>query len=227
MFISKNGKPNYQNATHNIVFDGNSLVAGQGATVQYLANKVHSLPVLASSGLTVKSFGIGSQQISSMTGGIADVNGAYESGKRNILIAWEITNSVYFGKNAVQVAEDFTAYCNAANAGFEIYAVLTIPRRQSRQNGDSSDIYNAVLEECNAEIKKNWKDIGLAGYIDLRLDGSPFKFSGYTTTDFATADAYWAAGEKSTNGISVHLNSAGYDIVAQYIAQKLRSIGVR
>jgi len=228
MFIWQKGKPNYQAATHNIVFDGNSLVAGAGASTQYLANKVHSFPILSSSGLSVKSFGIGSQTFANMSSNHSDIDSSFVSGRRNILICWEGTNSIYFGRTGDQAASDGADYVNSVkslNPSWEVYVLTTIPRRQIRNNGDSIEIFNFILEDYDSQIRSNWRSLGFNGFIDLREKGSPFRFTGYSTSDFANIDAYLASGEKSTNAFSVHLNASGYDLVAKFIEQKLRSIG--
>lgn len=227
MFFNLKGKPNYSSTTHNIVFDGNSLIAGTGASTQYVANKVMADPIF--NGMTVKSYGIVGQTWESMQSNITDVNASYVAGRRNILIVWEHTNTIVaLNKTADQSLADMQAYIDAVKAvnDWEVYALTTLPRRQKHSSKTIAES-NAILIDVNNKMKANWKSLGLDGVIDIRDKNSPFYLSSFENAQWLALDPYINASERmSGNGDYIHLNAAGYDLIAKYVVQKLRGIGV-
>jgi len=231
MFISGKGKPQFASTKHNIVFDGNSLIAGTDVGDQYLANRVHSLPILSSSGLTVKSYGVSGHNWSQMLATVSEVTSQFETGKRNILFIWESTNTLYNGTLTVNgIIASMQNYINAvksSNSAWEIYNISTIARRQT-SGGLTITQFNQVLLSVDDYVRKNYKAMGLAGQVELRLPNSPLYTPDFSDASFLTLDPYIFTGHNSSNNwIAVHLNQTGLNIVANLVSQKLRSIGVR
>lgn len=223
MLLNTRGSEPFLAATHNVVFAGNSLISGDGASsLQYVANKVHNLPFLKNSGLTVKSYGIaGDTYDDMMTGEVPDIQAAYEAGKRNILVHWEATNQIYLGNStASETITKMQAFLAAVNAGqtWE-HVVLTCLYRWP------DNAKNLILQEFNALILGNFKAYGLARVVDIRKGDSPFSGYGYTQADFDAYSIYTKDTEVGT-GNETHLNDSGYDRVAKMIDQQgLRMLG--
>lgn len=214
--------------------DGNSLTAGQGATSS--ANRypatLATLAPLVSASVPVTNIGIGGQTGVQMLSSRADVTSSYAAGKINILVAWELTNSAYFGRTAQQCVTDLLAYVDAVKAdlAWRVAVLTAIPRYQKR-DGDATflqsdvDAYNAVLDAANDLLRSQWR--GRADLlIDLRASGSGFAFSTYTPATFDATGLYIQ--EAADGGtIRTHCSDAGYAEVARLVAAGLRRMPIR
>ena len=207
----------------NVVWDGNSLVYGVGATGgQTLPVQVAALAPMAGSGATVTNCGISGQRWSAMTGGATDVDGAWQAGKTNVLICWETTNSACNspGLSAAQIIADITAYIAARRAvhPWVIVGLTTIPRETSGLMTSQSERerLNGIMSDVDAAMKAGQLDFDAV--VDVRQAGSVFAFGGYTTADFDASGWIWA--ELSPN--RVHLLNAGYAHIADYVATTLQ-----
>lgn len=209
----------------NVVWDGNSLVYGVGATGgQTLPVQVAALAPMAGSGAAVTNCGISGQRWSAMTSGAVDVDGAWQSGKTNVLICWETTNSACNtpGLSAAQIISDITTYIAARRSAhpWVIVGLTTIPRETSglMTSQAERERLNGIMSEVDAAMKAGQLDFDAV--VDVRQPGSAFAFSGYTTADFDGSGWIWA--ELSPN--RVHLLNAGYAIIAGYVADALKRI---
>jgi len=223
MLLSSKGSQKFLAATHNLVFAGNSLIAGDGATTaQRVANTLHNLPLLKNSGLTVKSYGIAGDSYTDMiVNQIASIQAAYEVGKKNILIHWEATNQIYLGNStASQTVTHMLDFLSAVNTGqtWE-HITLTCLHRWT------DNAKNLVLQEFNGLVLNNHKNYGIKRVVDIRKGDSPFSGTGFTQADFDAYSAYTKNTEVGT-GNETHLNDAGYDKIAKMIEQQgLRMLG--
>jgi len=235
MFIAQKGVPNYQTATHNIVWDGNSLIVGFNSGVgNNMPAQVIAKPPLQGKGFTVRS---GAENAINWEGmrlsHITNINSMFQAGKRNILFTWEGTNNICGrGRTGVQSCADAKLYVDAlkaVNPTWEVYNILTLPRRLSGVFGSIPNC-NAQLIAYNDEMKSKYKTYGFSGVVDVRPAGSPFLMQTFNEDDFYQLDPYIVAGER-WGEVSypqyTHLNTLGYSFVAKYVAQKLRSLGVR
>lgn len=212
-----------------VTCDGNSLTAGTGASgaaAKYPA-VLATLPPLVGGSTPVLNIGVGGQQASQMTSSQADVTASWVSGKTNILVAWELTNTLQAGSSAETAVADLLAYVTSVKSthGWRVAVLTAIPRFQNR-TGDIAftqtevNTYNALIDSANALLRASWR--GVADLlIDLRATGSPFAFSDYAATTFTGSGLYvneaWAGGTAR-----VHCSDAGYAAVASLVAAGLR-----
>lgn len=213
----------------NIVFDGNSLVAGVGASGPsgYLYNQVENMPFL--NGTPVQSFAVGGQTTADMRSRGWLVDAAYVAGKRNILIAWEGTNSIYNsgGMPARQAADDMALYLSdrrAAHSDWTVILLTTIARQPAGPWG-TTNAANAVLLAYDDILLAEFRTLGADYLVHVRKAGSPFAIADFTSSTFENAPyiSYEAPGEVTAH---IHLNDLGYSVVAGLIGQRLRRIGV-
>ena len=209
----------------NVVWDGNSLVYGVGSTGgQTLPTQVAALAPMAGSGAAVTNCGISGQRWSAMTSGATDVDGAWQTGKTNVLICWETTNSACNtpGLSAAQIISDITAYIAARRAAhpWVIVGLTTIPRETSglMMSQSESERLIGVMTIVDAAMRAG--ELDFDAIVDVRQPGSAFALAGYTTADFNGSGWIWA--ELSPN--RVHLLNAGYAIVAGYVAEALKRL---
>lgn len=220
-------------SAHNLVFDGNSLVLGVGASTP-LPGALMADRFLAGSGAAMVNLGVGGQtwrQMDGFDGGSAsDVDGAYVAGKANVLLAWETTNSVFnAARTAQQTIADAGSYLArrlAAHPDWTIVLLTSLPRQTGPALGSGQapiDAANAVLAAVDDAFRANYRAMGAQALVDVRAPGSPFALSAYAPADFEAATPYWAEGP----GARVHLNDAGYGLVARMVVRTLRRIAQR
>lgn len=216
----------------NIVCDGNSLMYGQGASYvggvrQNAIVQASQLPPLAGTGTLIPSVAISGQTWAQMASAASDVDGAWVDGKTNVLLLWETTNAIcsqYSNQTPAQCLNAIRNYVTARRAArpWIIACLTTIPREYGFAVNDQAtrDAKNADMLTVDAALKANPGSYGLDRVIDARRAGSPFAFSSFTGADFDAAGNIWqeAAGQR------VHLNDAGYAIVAAMIATDLRRL---
>lgn len=208
----------------NMVFDGNSLTWGNGGGPwpDFLASMA---PLNGYA--TIRNFAVNGQTTEQMNSSPSDVDNAWADGKLNVLVLWEGTNSMAGGNRTAQQAFDSMAnYITGRKAlqPWRVVLINTLPRQASTQA--ATDLLNAKLDEYNALLKSNLAQMGGDLLVDLRQDGSPFKFADYLMQTFedAAAAGNWKGGE---TGAHVHLNGAGYIKVAQMVAVALRRLPAR
>lgn len=207
-----------------VVWDGNSLVYGVGATSgQTLPVQVSALAPMSGSGATYSNHGISGQTWSAMLSA-ADIDGAWQAGKINVLVCWETTNTVCNtpGLSSAQTIDGIAAYIAARRAAHPwiIVGITTIPRETSGLMTSQSERerLNGIMVEVDSAMKSGQLDFDAV--VDVRQPGSPFALAGYSTADFDGSGWIWA--ELSPN--RVHLLNAGYAIVAGYVADALKRI---
>jgi hypothetical protein len=243
----------------NIVFDGNSLFNGQGGQdVPRIAVKTYPIsaathpvtesydsPVTASGtnwqtrtsdrGVPVRKTAISGQTWRQMNGigssgeTAADVDGAFVSGKTNVLIAWEGTNSMWpslGNRTAAQAVQDATDYIAARQAAVAasypgqkwIVLIGTCLPRESPTSEAATDSFNRnSVEPYNTTLRNTYRSMGARGLFDVQQAGSAFKLPDYSYASFEASAAntgYWAAttaegGQDSVNG-RTHLSTNGY-----------------
>jgi len=189
-----------------IVFDGNSLTAGTGAT----AGNTYPEQVMASfTGRSSWNYGVAGQTTTQMG---ADAAAQIDILKRNlytgqnVVVAWEITNELVSGVSATDAYNNFVTYCtNRRTAGFNVIALTVLPRTTAGQ----AQFYADRLE-VNTNIRANWSSFA-DGIADVALDGR-------IGDDGDQADATYYSD-------TTHLNDAGYGIVAGIVTEALQRLG--
>lgn len=209
----------YSAAGSNIVFDGNSLVeathvpAGKGIVPQLMP-----LPPLNSQ-VSITNIGKNGQTINDMRArGSAYADASYVAGKKNILIAWEATNSICnTGFTGAVAGAQMEAYCAerlAAHPDWVIVLMTTIPRFATGAYAVPTG--NAELNSYDAYIKENFKRMGAKKIIDVRASGI-FTYTGPTVS--AEMAPYMLE--------EIHYNAAGGALLAQYVADGIKRLPAR
>lgn len=201
----------------NVVFDGNSLVFGIGATVGTLATRTMANAPMAGSGASSSNVAISSQTWRSMNGldggSTADVDGAWQADKYNVLVAWESTNTINGGRSPAQCLQDCADYIAARQAvhPWRVVLLTTIPRYTFE---------DADLQSWNVLIKKTYRQIGADVLVDARV--GRLNFDGTTAAGFQATQDLW-------NEVSawIHLNDSGYQMVSEWITAGLRRLPAR
>lgn len=214
-------------ATLNIVCDGNSLIRGDGSTLgQNVCVQLAALAPLNGQ-INVTNLGIDGQSTAQMRTNSTDVDGAYVDGKTNVLILWEGTNSINFSATPQGAFNDLKSYCTdrLAKKPWKIIVMTTLPRRNQGATQAQTDDYNAKLAEYNNLLLTGFASMGARAVIDVRKAGSPFAFADYSLTSFqdASVTPYWA----SEGAKNIHLNNAGYGLIAGYMAEALQRLPAR
>jgi lysophospholipase L1-like esterase len=223
-------KLRYDASKVKVICEGNSLVFGYGATNQATMSfpkQLQRLPLLSAAGITVTNLGVGGstfKDLNSMTARAGAVDALYEAGKSHVLLIWEGTNTIwnnaaYSGADAGQQCWDYVAARRAAMPGVKIVLLTTLPRYagQNAQYGSDLITPNNKLIAYDNFLKAHWRDMGAAGIVDVRASGV-FKESGTNNQPQA-----W----RPYNTDLVHLNDAGYGLVAQYCEPVLRHLVAR
>ena len=200
----------YSSATHNVVWDGNSLV---GPIVAQLSNG--SLL----NGLVVDGVGVAGQNIPAMTNRVATyVTPKFVAGKKNVLLVWEFTNSLcnnpgYTAEQAWSQMETYLATVKAGNPNWIIVMLTTLPRYGlfgETSNDDHSGPLtiaqaNARLNAADVFIKERYRAAGVAAIVDVRSSGDFV----YTGADTPLHPEFYLD--------TTHLNTAGNAVVVGLI----------
>lgn len=201
--------------TVNFVFDGNSLVfrdSGAGTLMMQMARRS---PVLGSRAIlsNVSVDGQTTRQMNGLDGGSsADVDAAWVAGKKNVLVAWEGTNSIWTGaRTGAQAAQDMWDYIVARQAVHtwdKIVVGTTIPRQGGLPDGATLTANNNEQITYDALIISN---AASKGYLAVNNRGNPdtsFLISPpVTDAGFAGAPSSTMWFDPSPNRI--HLNDSG------------------
>lgn len=192
----------------NILCLGNSLTWGyrlsDPATQSYPAQLQVLLPIDS-----VFNKGINGITTEQMQGRLStDVYPFYDSGKNNIVIAWEIGNDIYFnGTTAAAAYNNFVTYCDSVKAhGFKV-VVINLPYRNNyyylgnliTPGGDDTTQYTAKINSVNTLLKNNWRS-----FADKFVK---VPFTSYDTTDYIFDH--------------IHLTEAGYAKIDSVIIKNL------
>lgn len=225
------------NSDLNVIPVGNSLTFGSFSTNPVTDRYPAVLQTLLNPyGATVyQSGGQAGQQWSFLTAnsiGFAQFNAA----KTNIYLAWEGTNSIFFGGTAQSAFNDCLAYCSALKAAHplaKIVVMTTAPYYNERQGQTFSqgeiDTVNAIHNQYNTLIKTQGKPL-IDTVIDLRDNDSPFNnsnFPDYTSSRFITqTPPYLTSGQDFAANRYVHFSASGYAMVANLVFNKLKSLNL-
>lgn len=225
MPLSQSGRPklSLKGGGVAITCDGNSLTYGLRASdpaAKSYPAILRGLAPVAGSGTSVTNLGISGQTAQDMLNTRGDVSGAWVNGKKNILLCFEFTNSIYVGRTPTQAADDLLSYVAAVKAERSwLVGVATCPPAYAVVQGDAVnqanvDKYNALLNSANALLASKWR--GVANYfIDVR-QGSSLNVSPYTPAAFAASGAFVQEGS-----LWLHCSDAGYAAMAQAFASAI------
>jgi lysophospholipase L1-like esterase len=230
--------PRYKYAASSfvVICDGNSLTAGVGASsaATYWPTQAVALAPITGFGVTPINVAVAGQGIATVgSGGAAttmagraavEVDARLVAGKHNILTAWDYTNEVkYLSGDGVQAHANMMAYClarRAAAAGktLRIIVVTTIPAIYAAQTQPTINTWNAGLATANELTRQNYRQ-----YADVLADlAGNITFATLFANGVYTASPFIATGLYSSD--NVHLNDAGYAVVAQIMANAMKRV---
>ena len=213
----------YTNELVNLVMDGNSLIFGNATSV---ANRIgEKLMALApiNGGMTYKNLALGGATFQMMLNGsdgsgVAAVHAAFEPGKQNLLFIMEGVNSANYGRDTAGIIADCKAYIDAVKVVHPEWRIYIITALAFQNNNAGDEERNAQIDGYNAYLRTNYTELGAEGFVETRPPGGPLAFTSpynYSETNFTKSGLYQDA---------THPNAAGNSILAQYIADKLKTI---
>ena len=215
----------YKTANTVMVFDGNSLVFGVGATGGLTLPVQQAALAPISGNLAITNTAVSGQTIANMsTRGVTFVDPVFAAAgsKSKVLALWEGTNSicnspVRTGLEAIADMISYIADRRAANPGVKIVLLTTIPRYF--MNGTTVQNGNAELLIYNNYILANYRAMGADAVVDVRTN-PVFVYPPGATTMPSYMTPYSSDGH-------THLNNAGYALIAAMVASALRRLPKR
>lgn len=241
-------------AAVNLVCDGNSIMAGSNSSST--ATNLAGLLAARLPGVTVTNRAIGGQSINNMRGinettagapnpgggdvpggGVNDVDSSWNGAKTNVLLAWEISNSIYgAGWSGLQAVDQLRLYIAERKAvhPWKIVVATAVPR-WATPYGRSNQAANEELKIANAYILANWRAMGIDAVADLRAGNSPFNIPTGTLQDFETlalwgtngVNGMWSLEDNTNNADTTkhtHLQDRGFAYVATIVEPALRRV---
>lgn len=223
----------YTAAAVAVTMDGNSLVfgyrnPGPGNTIAQQIVSQSGSP-LYGSGITVANLGNSGQTWQDMLSGLP----SYSSGKTNIVVAWEGTNTIAAGngtpKTAAQAIVQAQSYINAVkavNPSIRVVMMTCLPRQGGFAGWGSIAALNAEIDRYNALLQSSYLSMGCVAICDVRQPGGVFDLAGdYSDASFAACNTragstVWLEGSNSR----IHLTDAGDAVIAGLLAETLRHV---
>lgn len=186
-------------ATPNIlVADGNSLTLGLGQT-PYPAQLATSLDA----SWQVVNDGVGSQTTPGMISTAPlRVDNLYNSGRtKNMVVAWEGTNDITGKVGATAAYNNLKNYSLSRKAyGWKVLIMTILPRSDDYALAAG---FESIRQTVNVSIRANWATFA-DGLVDIGDDPTIGQAGQETNTTYYVGD-------------KVHLNTAGYTIVANAV----------
>lgn len=182
-----------------VIFDGNSLTSGQGATAP--ENNYPSRVAANLTGWFWFNRGVSSKTTNERASAAGtDVDPfAHPSRTKNVAVLWEVTNDLYFNSNATSAYDNYVNWCNGRRAaGFQVVAVTVLPRSQ----GGLYAGFESDRQWINAQIRSNWQNFANA-LADVAADSRIGAPGAEQNTTYYTD--------------KIHLTDAGYAIVADIV----------
>jgi lysophospholipase L1-like esterase len=190
----------YRSDRLNVVCDGNSLTKGTAG-----GNKGKTYPMFLQDSLesvnmvdVVYNLGADGQTAMDMDSADIDIEAKWSPYyKRNIVVAWEITNDLFYGATPSQAIDSLEVYCiNQKKRNYEVIVITCLPR----YNIEAEDITTA-----NTLLKSRYRNfsdklVDLTGVTEL---------GDYNNTTYFTGD-------------KIHLTEAGYKLVAKHVYDTIK-----
>lgn len=188
--------------------DGNSLTYGTGAS-----DAAHAYPSLLAANLGATwwtpNYGFTGQRTTAMT---AQAPRQVDpklgvSYAKHILVAWEVTNDLYFGASAATAYSNYVAYCQARQAaGWQVVAATVLPRSDTSTPGT----FEADRQTVNTNVRANWATFASV-LADVAADTRLGDAGDQLDTTYYSADR-------------VHLKDAGYAVVEPIVRAAVLSL---
>jgi len=210
-----NPNPSISTVDLNIVFDGDSLTFGTGATgsqdyPNYIKNKIGG----QFKSFTFNSFGVSGQNTQDMISDApAQIDPLVDGSKTNMIVAWEDVNAILNdGRTAQQNFDDFETYFSGRKtAGFDIGILILGYYPRKKLSGDyNQPTWNDSLfaiQEAYRELVRNSTSNSWDLFVDLTVN--PI-VGGSVTGEFLNPIYF---------DDSVHLTTLGYNEIGEWILQ--------
>jgi hypothetical protein len=201
----------FTNEFVNFTMDGNSLVVPNR-----IGEKLMNLAPI-SGGMTYKNVALGGRTFMAMRANVGNVHNSFVAGKQNLLFILEGVNSASAGLDGPGIVRECINYLKevkSVHPEWRIYIIIAF----ASQDDANPSARNAAVDYYNNYVRKNYLSLGVEGYVETRPPGGPLAYNPpytYTSSNFARSGLYQDG---------THLNAAGNDIVAQYIADMLPTI---
>ena len=181
-----------------LVVDGNSMSDGVGGSAPYS----DLISTYLGNAWSISNFAVSGQTTAQMiTDAATEIDTTLDEDLLcNIIAVWEGTNSLYFGATGAAAYADLVTYCQARqSAGWKVVILTVLPRSNS---GTPTD-FEIHRQTVNTNIRENWQTFADA-LVDIAADRRLGDLGDQTNTTYYPD--------------LVHLNDAGYAIVAHYVA---------
>lgn len=196
---------------YQIVCDGNSLTSGQGA-IGGLTYPIDLERNNLSGFGTVTSVGVSGQHTTDMiTRAPTYVDAIIDPlATQRIVIAWEGTNDLFHGGiNEAQALQNVITYCQGRRAvGYNVIICTVTPRTEANPPAG----FEVNRRQLNADIRAQWPTFA-DGLADIAADAN-------LGPQFAPDATTYYVGP----GDNVHMNNAGYAIVARIIGNAVKPL---
>lgn len=186
-----------------IICDGNSLTFGNGSTAG------HDYPTVVGTlvtGAVITNKGVGGQTTAAMIADAStDIDPLFAAAAW--VVCWEGTNDLFFGASAATAYSNLFSYCTSRRAvGFKVCIVTLLPRSDASTPGS----FESDRQTVNTSLRMN-----RLSFADCIADvgGDPRIGDAGDQDDLTYYD-----------GSHVHLNNAGYVIVATSVANAINSV---
>lgn len=191
-----------------MIFDGNSLSSlddsGHAPNRYMYQTGVKLLPDL----YECKYVASGGRTTANMIADAATrVDALYDAARpNNIVVAWEITNDLFFGASAATAYSNIVTYCQGRQAeGFEVVVLSVLPR----SGVGVPSTFEADRQTVNTNMRANW-----ASFADALADVGADDTIGVAGADLDTT--LYVDG--------VHMTDAGYGIVAGIVKDAIQTL---
>ncbi len=187
-------------ATLQIVAAGDSLVEGQGATLNRSLVRLLNYPTYL-----MRSAGKGSTTIQAMVTDAAEIDQLVMAGKTNVLVVFAGTNDIAGGRTGAQAYGDLQTFCSGRRtAGFDLIVVCTMLPRAGIETQRVA--YNSAIA---------------AGFAGNTLDCDAIADLGADTNIGAAG-----ANNNATyyDADTIHLNNTGYAVAAPIVQAAIDSV---
>lgn len=192
------------------VGDGDSLTKGFSAGAGTGGDYVTQLVTLLGRQWEALNFGVGGQGSPQMTADApTEIDPLLTSlgRSRNVLGAWDVTNSLASGASAATSYSDYVTYCQARQAaGWKVVAFTVLPRSDVGIPGT----FETDRQTVNTNIRANW-----ATFADALADVAADTRIGDSGDEL---DLTYYVSDK------VHMTAAGYGVVAGVVNTAVLSI---
>lgn len=202
-----------------LVCDGNSLMVA-------LHPYISGAPPVAGSGCSFAAVPIAGQRWTDMRNSAADVDAALlAAGDFAALLLWEHTNQLNGGASIRECKDEMLYYVEArrkARPDVRVLVMETLPREGLNSAYHTLEQYNVKLQAMDEWC---WENSGRYDweFVSIRVPGSPFRFTEFTTATFDSTQAFW----NETAGTRVHCTPAGYQQILPEVRKALHRVRAR